>query len=314
MRFDSDVRLLSTLDHSATRSLYTGSLRIERSLGSGWNTEISARLKERPFLSLPGSRDIILHQASIEKEWKTDKLQLGMVRLPFGIYNYQETYGSGLIDYPLPRVDYGLNSVDWAVPGGKWSGGSAKLQYEAAAFAGRSAGVWSTANETGGAAVRIQSYAPGIIVGVSHWSGYVVQPSEAGYTSPAASGIRRTPVSISGLDVRYTRPHLLLRGELLYGEMGGHHMTGGYLDVYYHLPKYEKFTFVARAEALRPDPSMPTGKQITLGLRYTAAADWTLAINWRRNNFDHAYEDSWTPYSGRSGMFLFQIYHKTRLH
>jgi hypothetical protein len=303
VRFDSDIRLLSSLGQNNTQNVYSSSLRLESALAGGWNAEVSAKLKDRPFLS----RDIIPQQVSLEKEWKTNRLQAGLVRLPFGIYNYQETYASGLIDYPLPRVDYGLNSVDWGVPGAKWSGGSAKVQYEVAGFAGRSSGVWATANETGGAAVRIQSYAPNIIVGVSNWTGYLRLPDE---TSGAS---RRRPVAISGIDVRYTRPHLLVRGEMLYGTLGGNRMSGGYLDLYYHLPKYEKFTFVARVESLRPDPSMPIGKQITLGIRYTAAADWTFAINWRRNNFDRAYQDSWTPYSGRSGMLLFQIYHKSRL-
>jgi len=307
VQFDSDIRLLSSLGHNDTQSIYSSSLQLESALAGGWNAEVLAKLKDRPFLSLPGSRDIIPQQISLEKEWKTNRLQAGLVRLPFGIYNHQETYASGLIDYPLPRVDYGLYSVDWGVPGAKWSGGSAKLQYEAAGFAGRSSGVWGTTNESGGAAVRIQSYAPNVIVGISNWTGYLGLPDEMG------GGSRRRSVAISGIDVRYTRPHLLVRGEMLYGTLGGKRMSGGYLDLYYHLPKYEKFTLVARVESLRPDPSEPTGRQVTLGIRYTAAADWTFAINWRRNNFDRAYQDSWTPYSGRSGMLLFQIYHKSRL-
>ena len=62
------------------------------------------------------------------------RVQAGLVRLPFGIYDPRETYASGLIDYPMPRGDYYYHSVDWGAPGVAWSGGPAHLQIEAAGF------------------------------------------------------------------------------------------------------------------------------------------------------------------------------------
>ncbi len=89
-------------------------------------------------------------------------------------------------------------------------------------------------------------------------------------------------------------------------------MYGWYLDIYYHLPKYEKFTLVARLEALTPGKDDPVGKQVTLGVRYTADAHWIFSLHWRRNNGSSSYKPSWTPYAGRSGDFLFQVYRKFR--
>lgn len=316
LNIDSDFRMSSVVGNKSWAGQYTGTVALHSGLADGWNVEVYGRLKETPmgYLATPG--DVVLQQALIEREWKSQHLQFGLVRLPFGIYDYRETYSSGLIDYPLPRVDYGLNSVDWGVPGGKWIGGSPKLQVEAAAFAGKSSGVWGNQNGVGGAALRVQTYLRGVILGASHWEGYLNLPEAPGDSgvptfSVAPSG--RTLVHMSGIDVRFTRPHLLLRGEFLAGTLGDRQMEGWYLDVYYHLPKYQQFTIVARVEALRPDPALLYGRQVTLGVRYTAARDWTLAVNWRRNNFDHAYADSWTSYSGTRGTVFLQIYHKSRL-
>ena len=307
--FDTDVRASSVVGSRSLSGDYRGTLALDGGLGRGWNMEVYAHLGDRLIGSGPALGDVVFQQASVEKEWSSQRLEVGLVRLPFGIYDYRETYASGIIDYPLARTDYGYSSVDWGVPGAKWTGGSPNLQIEAAAFAGRSSGVWGNVNDAGGAALRLQTYRKGIILGASHWEGYLHLPAEP-YNSygPAYTpeGGPRSAVSISGLDVRFTRPHLLIRGELLAGTLDGQQMNGWYLDIYYHLPKYQQFTFVARAEAMRPDSDEPIGRQITFGVRYTAARDWTLAVNWRRNNFDHAYSNSWTSFSGTSGMVYFQ--------
>lgn len=306
LNLDTDFHAQSVLGGRTVDGNYSGSLRLRSEFSQSWNVELYGRLNSLPVAQFPSARDFGLQQASIEKSWRTDRLQLGLVRLPFGIYDTQETYASGLVGYPLPRSDYGLTSVDWGVPGAKWSGGSPGLQFEAAGFAGRAAGIWGNYNDLGGGALRLQTYTGGAIVGVSHWEGYFTQPVR-GYGGPVS---QRTAVSISGIDLRFTRPHLLLRGELLAGAMGGKQMLGGYLDLYYHLPKFQRVTLVARAEELRPNPDEPAGRQLTLGVRYTAAPDWILSVNWSRNNFDRAYQDTWTPYSGKSGALLLQVYHK----
>src|SRR5262249_45378443 len=161
---------------------------------------------------LRGSGDVVVQQATIEKEWASQRVQLGMIRLPFGIYDYRETYASGLIDYPMPRVDYGLNAVDWGVPGAKWSGGPPAFQLEAAAFNGSSYGVWINIANVNGAAFRVKIYIHDLILGASRWDGYLRLPV---FGPSGPMGFKHRDVHINGLDIRYTRPHLLVRGELL---------------------------------------------------------------------------------------------------
>lgn len=268
------------------------------------SARLTAALAPGLRLNIYGNRrygNLLPQQATLEKQWGLQRLQAGIVRIPFGIYDTRETYASGLIDYPLPRSDYAYNSVDWGAPGVAWSGGSATAQVEAAYFNGRATGLWGNANPVGGIALRAQTYIKGLILGVSRWDGFSV--TELG--KPQRQDIHET-----GLDWRFTRPHLLVRGEFLFGSFGDDHTTGSYVDVYYHLPKFAKWTLVGRVETLKPGGDDPTGHQLTLGARYAATPQWIFSLNWRKNNGENFYKPSWTPVAGRSGDWLFQAYHK----
>ncbi len=243
----------------------------------------------------------VVQQAFIEKDSGMNRYQLGMVRLPFGIYDTRETYASGLIDYPMPRGDYAYHSVDWGVLGVQWSGGSPTLQVEAAGFGGRSSGIWDTQQTVRGGALRLQTYKGDWIVGASRWDGSL-------QALPTAPGMQ--PVHLNGFDVRYTRPHLLLRGEYLFGEISGDHEQGWYLDAYYHLPALAKWTLAARVEQLKPGTDYALSHQVTLGVRYVASPQWTLVLNWRRNNAASTYHPAWTTYAGGDGDVFLQVYHK----
>ena len=75
---------------------------------------------------------------------------------------------------------------------------------------------------------------------------------------------------MTGLDLRYTKTQLLLRGEYLFGTLAGDHMRGWYLDAYYRLPQHEHWSLVARIERLKPGEDDPESRQFTLGVRYVA--------------------------------------------
>jgi hypothetical protein len=225
-------------------------------------------------------------------------IQAGLIRLPFGIYDYRETYSSGLIQYPLPRSDYAYDAVDWGVPGVQWTGGISKLQVEAAGVKGKGVGLWGNENNLDGGVIRLQTYAPpNLVLGFSGWQGH-----QAEYP-----GAPLSEVNLFGVDWRYTQPYLLLRGEALGGILADDHTKGAYLDVYYRLPHRERFTLVARGEFLKPATDQPTARQLTLGGRWNIDADWMLAVNWRRNNADSAYSFTWNTPSGPRGELLFQL-------
>jgi hypothetical protein len=285
-------------------ALYSGDVQLKARLAPGLHFLYDGRQCNAPVLTGAGARfnRFLTDEAALEKVWGTQRMQLGIVRLPFGIYNPEETYASGLIDYPLVRVDYALNAVNWSVPGVRWNGGSPALRIEAAGFGGQAAGVWGNLNNVAGAAVRLQTYTNGLVLGYSRWDG-----TQSASLEPDEGGPRST--HINGLDLRFTRPHLLLRGEYMFGVLGGEQMHGWYLDTYYHLPKYEKWTLVARLEEFQGESDISPARQVTLGVRYTMDQDWIFALNWRRNS--HVpYHPTWTPDTGSGGDIFFQAYRK----
>lgn len=310
LEMDLDARTRITAGGKQRTGLYSGSLSLKDEIAPNLTLEVIGSRKEPHLLILPASGSFLIQQATIEKEWKSQRAQLGVIRIPFGIYDYKETYASGLIDYPMPRVDFSQTGVDWGVPGGMWVGGTSALQIEAALFSGKAVGPWGNLNRLGGGTVRAQTYVKDLVVGASRWDGFIDLPD---FSSQYAGAYNHTQVHLTGVDMRYTRPHLLLRGEFLFGTMGGDQMRGWYLDTYYHLPKYEKFTLVSRVEEMRPTSKSPTGRQLTLGTRFTATQDWIFSLNWRINNMNKGYQGTWTPYAGRGGNFFIQAFYKLRL-
>lgn len=299
-----DLRSRLAAQGASRTALYGSSLQLRSRLAPGLNFLYDGAQVNAPTLTGAGVRfnSFVTQEAALEKVWGTQRLQAGVVRLPFGLYNTEETYASGLIDYPLARVDYGLNSVSWGAPGLRYSGGSPALQIEAAGFGGQASGVWNNRNNVTGGALRLQTYTHGLILGVSRWQGTQSASVEANEAGPRVT-------RINGLDVRFTRPHLLIRGEYLFGTLGAENMHGWYVDTYYHLPKFHRWTLAARVEGFTASSGDAMSKQVTLGFRYTLDRSWVLAVNWRKNN-GITYSPNWTPYASHGGDLFFQAYRK----
>ena len=290
---DFDFRgRLASVGASGTK-LYASALRTTTTLAPGVHLQLYGTHR----YGLSG-----VQQASLEKEWggMAGTASAGVVRLPFGIYDPRETYSSGLIDYPLARGDYAYHSVDWGVPGIAWTGGLPNLQIEAAGFSGRGTGIWNNQGRIRGGAFRAQTFVGDAILGFSRWDGAVQDVPTSAKTSP---------VHLNGFDLRYTKTRLLVRGEYLFGTLAADQMTGWYLDSYYRLPQHEKWSLVGRLERLKPNAHDPEARQLTLGVRYVAAQDWTLAVNWRHNN-GPAYGQFWTPAAVGRGDIYLQAYHR----
>jgi hypothetical protein len=209
VELDFDVRARTSADIAPRVALFTGSIQLQSSLAPGWHLDLYGAHTTSALLAIPTNGAFLAQQAAIEYSWAAQRLQAGIIRLPFGIYDNRETYASGIIDYPLARVDWAWASVNWGVQGFKYTASSPKLQLEAAGFGGQGAGQWNNHTNVGGGAIRLQTSARDLIAGLSRWDGYI-------------NADDREEVHLSGLDLRYTRPHLLLRGEYLLGLMGGH--------------------------------------------------------------------------------------------
>jgi hypothetical protein len=227
------------------------------------------------------------------------RLQAGIIRVPFGIYDSRETYASGLIAYPLPRSDYAYDAVDWSVPGADVVATRGNFQAEASAFSGLAGGTWANYNRMQGQTLRLQMYAPpNLILGVSGWTG-----NQAPY--PQVTERERT--AAGGVDWRFTQSHLVLRGELIAGTLAGDRMHGGYFDVYYRLPGIETVTLVGRVEGLKPATDQPASRQATVGARWSLGPEWTLSGNYVRNNLARAYGFTWTDPTRAGGAVVFQL-------
>src|SRR5207249_2767821 len=104
---------------STQTGAYAGSIRAITRLPGEVTLELYANRKSKYMMG--GRDDALVQQATMEKAWGSNRAQAGVIRIPFGVYDYRETYASGIIDYPMARLDYGDNSVDWGVPGVKFT-------------------------------------------------------------------------------------------------------------------------------------------------------------------------------------------------
>ena len=290
---DLDLRARIAAVGQSGANLHATTLRLGADLGPGLRVRAYGAHRYGYFAA---------QEVVVEKEWggNAGRAQAGLVRLPFGIYDPRETYASGLIDYPMPRGDYYYHSLDWGVPGAAWSGGPPQAQVEAAGFSGRGTGIWDNHARVRGGAARAQTYLGDAILGLSRWDGALEDDS----TTPAIQ-----PVHMTGLDLRYTKTQLLVRGEYLFGTLAGDHTRGWYVDAYYRLPQHEHWSLVGRLERLKPGDDDAESRQLTVGVRWVATKEWTLAANWRHNN-GLVYSPNWTPSAPKGGDVLLQAYRR----
>lgn len=290
-----DMRAFAPAGGAAGTELHIASLRVTADAAPGVHLTLYGSRAEGAFA---------VQEASVEKEWggTAGSARAGLVRLPFGIYDPRETYASGLIDYPLPRGDYYNDSLDWGAPGASWTGGPPRLQIEAAGFGGLGTGIWNNQAHIRGGAARAQTYYGNAIFGLSRWDGALQD-------DPASSALR--PVHMTGLDARYTRTQLVMRGEYFGGTLAGAHLRGWYVDTLYRLPQQMRWSLVGRVEALKPQRDAPEARQVTLGARYVASPEWTLCLNWRRNS-GITYAPIWTAPTQKGGDVFLQAYRRLK--
>jgi hypothetical protein len=210
-----------------------------------------------------------LYEAYGEWAGRGQQARLGRFQVPFGIYNRSELYYVGLVYDPLiryypyqgPHLGGSANGLGYVRTLGAW-------QVEAALF-GRGSDVGAVVPNGGQGAMRIQRFTGSLIVGLSAYRDRV--PPGAEYPGEA---------HFLGLDFRYSRPSLILRGELVAGTVPRGSPKGFYLDALYHPVALNRVTFVGRIEAVRGQPD--TGglyQRQTIGLKWEATRGVAVALN-----------------------------------
>jgi hypothetical protein len=176
----------------------------------------------------------------------------------------------GLISQPLIRYyPFQDPSIGRSGTGVEYLGSLGNWQLEAALF-GDGDSVNALLPTSGDGAVRLQHYAGPLILGASVLRERI----------PDADPDYRGTGYFYGVDFRYGRPALILRGEVVSGHVPEGDPEGFYVDVLYHPTSLGRLTFVARAEAVSGQPrNSRTYQQYTIGLKWQLVRDTTLAIN-----------------------------------
>src|SRR5207253_2379407 len=117
---------------------------------------------------------------------------------------------------------------------------------------------------------RVQHFAGPLILGLSAMREHI----------PNVDPEYRGTGYFYGLDFRYSRPTLILRGELVGGHVPGGSPEGFYLDLLYHPGSLGRVTFVGRTEAVHGQPQdVRTYYQQTIGVQCQLLRATTVAVN-----------------------------------
>jgi hypothetical protein len=210
----------------------------------------------------PYERRIEVMDAFAERTFRAGRalgsVRAGRFRTPFGIHGGEHGY-TGFLRAPMVRyLGYWALSNTFLEHGVNVMGGipAVQLEYTAA----RPADVGDEPRRAGfDQVVRVQGYHGDVILGASHIRTQPYQPARYAFGR----------ASFNGIDARWMRDGLQLRGEWIDGQpFDDMHTRGGYLDVFLHRSEMGPVTALARMEVLDYD----AGARSVLARRATVGA------------------------------------------
>jgi hypothetical protein len=202
-------------------------------------------------------------------------VRAGRFRPPFGIYNASDQAYTGFLRAPLIRYDGNFAiSNDFLEQGAAAMVGVPWLTFEASL--GTPGDVGAAVRQPGlDTVVRAQSSVGPFIVGASHVR---TQPD-------LAESFVHGRMEFTGLDLRWMRDGVQLRGEWIRGQpFDGTLTTGWYADVIVHRVAMGPVTAVARIERLDYDTASPFDlhkRRQTLGARIRIREGLSAEVNFR---------------------------------
>ena len=191
-------------------------------------------------------------------------VRAGRFRTPFGIYSSSDHGYAGFLRAPLIRyAGYWSLSNTFLEHGVNVVAGVPSLQAEYTIGAPADPGITQRRDGVD-QVIRLQGYRGGLILGASRLLTQPYQPARF------ASG----RAIFNGIDARWMRGGLQVRGEWLDGQPFDHmHTRGGYVDVLLHRREMGPLTALARLEVLDYD----AGSRSVLARRTTVGARMQLA-------------------------------------
>jgi hypothetical protein len=194
------------------------------------------------------------------------RFKLGRFYLPIGIHDYSELYYVGFISIPITKYYSYRGTVPYRSEQGlQWDSRHGRWSWELALIG--DAGSQSTLGleRPRGVVGRVQTTAGRWIIGMN------------GYDAEEDYERGGQQVHWYGLDLRYSRPRWVLRGEAFAGTAEGDDIRSYYVDVLYHPDALPRWTFLGRAEAvsgLHHHTRYTVGARVVLGRGLTGSANW----------------------------------------
>src|SRR5690349_12725037 len=74
---DWDIRSESSANGRGRAGLYSGEFHFKAGVAAGWNVEIHADRKDAELQGFGGPIKFLMQQAAVEREWSSQRLQLG---------------------------------------------------------------------------------------------------------------------------------------------------------------------------------------------------------------------------------------------
>ena len=97
VQLDSDFRSRIASSGSSRATLYGNQLDIHAKLPNGWKFAFVGAQNNAPTLTGAGARfnHFITQNAYVERETRANRLQAGLIRLPFGLYDHRKRMSPG---------------------------------------------------------------------------------------------------------------------------------------------------------------------------------------------------------------------------
>jgi|GEM_PF-1842268 len=241
---------------SRTRGLqnYLSWLEVNANLASNLRTTVSY---------ITSSFGNAYDEAFVAYDQGPNSVQVGRFRTAFGFGDWSDAFYNGFNHLPLMRTNPLANrlALERDDTGAEITIGSDKWQVQAAAVDTRPGTDQFAPTKVRASTLRIQHPEGNFILGFDYLQG--VSDHEG----------------VAGVDLRWSAPHLLVRGEAMRGFTGGKLGTGFYGDVTYRLPGYERTQLVGRVENYSNDRQGEFWVE-TVGLRQVLLANLTVNLNY----------------------------------
>ena len=218
---------------------------------------------------VPGSTLHILDEAFLETRFDDKVVRMGRIRSRFGFDDWSELFYTPIAQAPMVRTNPINNLALLRFDTGfDIQGGRPDFEYQVGMVDTSNDGWQIAPKRLDHASARVQFSRGDLIVGLN------------GLSKIQGGGNRDT---MAAIDLRWTRPNLIVRAEVDKGFDQGSNGEGGYIDVFYRPQGMFRTQFGIREEAYN-SPSGMRSSLTTVGFRHILSPEMALNVNYGWGN------------------------------